>query len=181
MNVIPTDFQGLFVIEPNVFGDARGYFLETWNQQRYRETGIHADFVQDNISFSRKGILRGLHYQIPPQGKLVSVIEGRVQDVVVDLRRGSGMFGKWFSVELDGQSKRQLFVPAGFAHGFAVLSETALFHYKCTELYHPEGEVTLLWNDPALGISWDVESPILSAKDEAGTPLKDLPSSKLFD
>ena len=181
MNVISTDFEGLFVIEPKVFGDARGYFLETWNQQRYREIGIHADFVQDNISFSRKGILRGLHYQIPPQGKLVSVIEGRVQDVVVDLRSSSKMFGKWFSVELDGQSKRQLFVPAGFAHGFAVLSETALFHYKCTELYHPEGEVTLQWNDPALGISWDVESPLLSAKDKAGIPLKELPDSKLFD
>ena len=181
MNVIPTDFEGLFVIEPKVFGDARGYFLETWNQQRYREIGIHADFVQDNISFSRKGILRGLHYQIPPQGKLVSVIEGRVQDVVVDLRRSSKMFGKWFSVELDGQSKRQLFVPAGFANGFAVLCETALFHYKCTELYHPEGEVTLQWNDPALGISWNVESPLLSAKDKAGIPLKDLPDSKLFD
>lgn len=180
MKVIKTDFEGLLVIEPQIFGDERGYFLETWNQSRYLEAGIQLPFVQDNISFSHQGTLRGLHYQILPQGKLVSALDGHILDVVVDLRRSSKQFGKHFSIELDGQNKRQLFVPPGFAHGFAVLSPTALFHYKCTELYHPEGEMTLLWNDPQLGIHWQLDSPILSAKDKKGTLLKDIPAAKLF-
>ncbi len=174
MKIISTDFVGLCVVEPQVFGDQRGHFLETWNQGRYEAAGLPDRFVQDNISFSRRGTLRGLHFQVPPQGKLVSVLEGRVLDVVVDLRKSSPTFGKHFSIELDGESKRQLFVPAGFAHGFSVMSETALFHYKCTELYNPQGEGTLLWNDPALGIDWKNPSPILSEKDKRGVPLKDL-------
>jgi len=180
MNIIETGFEGLLIIEPKVFGDKRGYFVETWNRDRYLQAGIPFDFVQDNLSLSQQGTLRGLHYQIPPQGKLISVLEGCVQDVVVDLRRNQSTFGKWFSLELDGESKRQLFVPPGFAHGFAVLSPSALFHYKCTELYQPKGEVTLLWNDPDIGAEWKVDSPLLSEKDKAGLRLKMLPSEKLF-
>ena len=180
MNIIETGFEGLLIIEPKVFGDKRGYFDETWNRKRYLQAGIPFDFVQDNLSLSRQGTLRGLHYQIPPQGKLISVLEGRVQDVVVDLRRNRSTFGKWFSLELDGESKRQLFIPPGFAHGFAVLSPSALFHYKCTELYQPNGEVTLLWNDPDIGVEWKVESPLLSEKDRVGLRFKTLPEEKLF-
>jgi len=180
MNIIETGFEGLLIIEPKVFGDKRGYFVETWNRERYHQAGIPVDFVQDNLSLSRQGTLRGLHYQIPPQGKLISVLEGRVQDVVVDLRRNRSTFGKWFSLELDGESKRQLFIPPGFAHGFAVLSPSALFHYKCTELYQPDGEVTLLWNDPDIGVEWKVESPLLSEKDRVGLRFKTLPEEKLF-
>ncbi len=180
MNIIETGFEGLLIIEPKVFGDKRGYFVETWNRKRYLQAGIPFDFVQDNLSLSRQGTLRGLHYQIPPQGKLISVLEGRVQDVVVDLRRNRSTFGKWFSLELDGESKRQLFIPPGFAHGFAVLSPSALFHYKCTELYQPNGEVTLLWNDPDIGVEWKVESPLLSEKDRVGLRFKTLPEEKLF-
>ncbi|NCC61378.1 MAG: dTDP-4-dehydrorhamnose 3,5-epimerase [Verrucomicrobiae bacterium] len=180
MNIIETGFEGLLIIEPKVFGDKRGYFVETWNRERYLQAGIPFDFVQDNLSLSRQGTLRGLHYQIPPQGKLISVLEGCVQDVVVDLRRNQSTFGKWFSLDLDGESKRQLFVPPGFAHGFAVLSPSALFHYKCTELYQPKGEVTLLWNDPDIGVEWKVDSPLLSEKDKAGLRFKMLPSEKLF-
>ncbi|HQC43525.1 MAG TPA: dTDP-4-dehydrorhamnose 3,5-epimerase [Verrucomicrobiota bacterium] len=180
MNIIETGFEGLLIIEPKVFGDKRGYFVETWNRERYHQAGIPVDFVQDNLSLSRQGTLRGLHYQIPPQGKLISVLEGRVQDVVVDLRRNRSTFGKWFSLELDGESKRQLFIPPGFAHGFAVLSPSALFHYKCTELYQPNGEVTLLWNDPDIGVEWKVESPLLSEKDRVGLRFKTLPEEKLF-
>lgn len=180
MNVIQTDFEGLLILEPQVFGDRRGYFVETWNQKRYLQAGIPFNFVQDNVSLSRQGTLRGLHYQIPPQGKLVSVLEGRVLDVVVDLRQSQPTYGKWFSAELDGESKRQLFVPPGFAHGFSVLSTEALFYYKCTESYHPEGEMTLLWNDPQLNIDWKVDSPLLSDKDLRGVPLKNIPLDKLF-
>ena len=180
MNVMQSEFEGLLILEPKLFSDARGFFLESWNQKRYREAGIPYDFVQDNFSLSRQGTLRGLHYQIPPQGKLVSVLEGRVQDVVVDLRRRQSTFGKWFTIELDGESKRQLFVPPGFAHGFAVLSPSALFHYKCTELYTPAGEMTLLWNDADIDIDWMVSSPVLSEKDKVGTPFKMLPEEKLF-
>lgn len=180
MNIIETGFEGLLILEPKIFGDKRGYFVETWNRERYRQAGIPFDFVQDNLSLSRQGTLRGLHYQTPPQGKLISVLEGCMQDVVVDLRRNRSTFGKWFSLELDGESKRQLFVPPGFAHGFAVLSPSALFHYKCTELYHPKGEVTLLWNDPDIGAEWKVDSPLLSEKDKAGLRFKMLPEEKLF-
>ncbi|MEJ5239504.1 MAG: dTDP-4-dehydrorhamnose 3,5-epimerase, partial [Limisphaera sp.] len=168
-------------IEPRVYGDARGYFLETWNERRYREAGIPGPFVQDNLSFSRRGAVRGLHFQNPSaQAKLVYVLEGEVFDVAVDLRRRSPTFGRWFGVRLSAENKRQLYIPVGFAHGFAVLSETALFAYKCTEFYAPEHEVTLLWNDPDLGIPWPVDQPVLSDKDQRGRRLRDLPPEKLF-
>lgn len=173
MQISRTDLPGVLVVEPKVFGDARGYFLETYQRERYVAAGIDAAFVQDNLSRSRKGTLRGLHYQIEhPQGKLVSVIEGEVFDVAVDLRRKSPTFGKWAGATLSGDNHRQLWIPPGFAHGFCVLSETATFFYKCTDYYHPEHERTLLWNDPAVGVEWplDVE-PILSGKDARGLPL----------
>ncbi len=181
MNVLPCRLDGLLLIEPRVFGDSRGYFLETWNAQRYRDHGIQEDFVQDNLSFSCRGILRGLHFQNPnPQGKLVQVLEGEVFDVAVDLRRSSPGFGKWEGVILSSVNKRQLYVPPGFAHGFAVVSETALFHYKCTRLYSPRDEKTLLWNDPDIGVEWPLSEPVLSDKDRAGVRLKDLPSGSIY-
>src|SRR5512145_341043 len=152
MNVITCDIPGLLLIEPKVFGDARGFFLETWNQKRYEDAGVSGRFVQDNISFSRRGILRGLHFQNPrAQGKLLQVLQGEVFDVAVDLRKGSPHFGRWHGVHLSAENKLQFFIPAGFAHGFAVVSETALFHYKCTEFYSPSDEVVLRWDDPAIG------------------------------
>jgi dTDP-4-dehydrorhamnose 3,5-epimerase len=173
---------GLVVIEPRVFGDARGFFFESWNACRYREAGVVADFVQDNLSFSRHGILRGLHFQNPnPQGKLVQVLSGQVLDVAVDLRRSSPTFGQWESIELSAENRRQLWVPPGFAHGFAVLGESALFHYKCTACYSPADECTLLWNDPDLAIDWQVADPLLSDKDRKGVRLRDLPAERLFD
>jgi dTDP-4-dehydrorhamnose 3,5-epimerase len=162
-------------------GDPRGFFLETWNERKYRDAGLTANFVQDNLSFSRRGALRGLHFQNPaPQGKLVSVISGEVFDIAVDLRRSSPTFARWQGLTLSGDDKRQFFVPPGFAHGFVVLSETALFHYKCTEFYSPRDEMTLRWDDPALGISWPVSNPVLSEKDAKGLLLKDIPQEKLF-
>lgn len=181
MNVIPCEIPGLLIIEPKVFGDARGFFMETWNRQRYRDAGLAGDFVQDNVSLSRRGILRGLHFQNPGgQGKLVSALQGEVFDVVVDLRRRSPTFGRWYGLTLSAENHRQFFVPPGFAHGFAVLSETALFAYKCTELYAPQNEVTLAWNDPEIGIQWPLASPQLSAKDARGLPLRDIPPDRLF-
>jgi len=181
MNVIPCDLEGLLLIEPRVFGDARGFFMETWNERRYREAGIPGPFVQDNLSFSRRGAVRGLHFQNPAaQGKLVYVLQGEVFDVAVDLRRSSPTFGRWYGVRLSAENKRQLYIPPGFAHGFAVVSETALFAYKCTEFYAPEHETTLLWNDPDLGIPWPVEEPVLSDKDRQGLRLRELPPEKLF-
>src|SRR5258708_8207767 len=141
MNIIHCELEGLLLFEPKAFGDSRGFFMETWNQRRYREAGLNADFVQDNISVSRRGALRGLHCQHPlPQGKLVSVLQGAVFDVAVDLRRSSPSFGKWHGVELSIENKRQFFIPPGFAHGFVVLSDTAMFHYKCTDFYSPKDE-----------------------------------------
>ncbi len=181
MNVIRCRLAGLLVIEPKVFGDARGFFLETWNQRRYRQAGLDADFVQDNLSFSRRGILRGLHCQNPnPQGKLVSVLQGAVYDVAVDLRQNSPTFGQWEATELSEENKRQFFIPPGFAHGFLVLSETALFHYKCTEFYSPKDELTVQWNDPDIGIKWPIKEPILSEKDARGLRLRDIPQERLF-
>lgn len=181
MNVTRCDIAGLLVIEPKVFGDARGYFLETWNEQRYREAGLDARFVQDNMSLSRRGILRGLHFQNPgAQGKLVSVIEGEVFDVAVDLRRSSPTFGRWHGLTLSGETKRQFFIPPGFAHGFAVMSDTALFHYKCTALYSIKDELTLVWDDPEIGIEWPLKDPVLSEKDKKGLRLRDLPGERLF-
>jgi dTDP-4-dehydrorhamnose 3,5-epimerase len=182
MNVITCDSPGLITIEPKVFGDARGFFMESWNQQRYREAGLDWNFVQDNLSFSRRGILRGLHFQNPKgQGKLVYVLQGEVFDVAVDIRKNSPTFGRWHGLILSAENKKQFFVPAGFAHGFAVLSETALFAYKCTELYTPQHEVSILWNDPDIGVKWPLEAPSLSEKDVRGVRLKDVPRDRLFD
>ncbi len=182
MTVTPCDLPGLFIIQPRVLGDARGFFLESWHERRYAEAGLRASFVQDNFSFSRRGILRGLHFQNPAaQGKLVSVLQGEVFDVAVDLRRRSPTFARWHGLRLSSQEPRQFYIPPGFAHGFAVLSETALFHYKCTEFYSPENERALRWNDPALGIAWPLDSPFLSARDAAAPLLRDLPAEHLFD
>ncbi len=181
MKVLTCDIAGLLVIEPNVHGDARGFFLETWNRRRYREAGLDTDFVQDNVSFSRRGILRGLHFQNPnPQGKLLQVLQGEVFDVAVDLRRSSATFGKWHGVVLSAENKRQFYLPPGFAHGFAVLSQTALFHYKCTEFYSPPDELTIRWDDPDVGIKWPLKEPLLSAKDAKGLRLRDVPRERLF-
>ncbi len=181
MDVQTTDIPGAFIIKPNVFGDDRGFFVETWNQSRYRDAGIDAEFVQDNLSCSQRGVLRGLHFQNPkPQGKLVQVLQGSVFDVAVDIRRGSPAFGRWVAVELTGDNKHQFYVPPGCAHGFCVLSETALFAYKCTDLYHPEGDGGIAWDDPDIGIDWPLGSPTLSAKDQVAPRLKDLDPSRLL-
>lgn len=169
MNVIKTDIPDVLIIEPKVFGDDRGYFFESWNKARFEEYGINADFVQDNESKSRFGVVRGLHYQAPPytQAKLVRVIYGSVLDVALDIRKDSPTFGKHVAVELSAENKRQLFVPRGFAHGFAVLSEEVVFAYKCDNSYMPSHERGIAFDDPALGIDWQVkpEKFILSAKD----------------
>jgi dTDP-4-dehydrorhamnose 3,5-epimerase len=181
MNVSRSKLPGLILIEPKVFGDARGFFMETWNLRKYQEAGIDATFVQDNISVSRRGALRGLHFQNPnPQGKLVSVLQGEVLDVVVDIRVHSSTFGQYEAVNLSSENKRQFYIPPGFAHGFAVLSETAMFHYKCTEFYSPKDEMTLRWNDPAVGIQWPVAEPVVSEKDARGLLLREIPREKLF-
>lgn len=181
MNIVRCELTGLLIIEPKVFGDARGFFLETWNQRRYREAGIERDFVQDNISVSRRGILRGLHFQNPAvQGKLVSVLQGEVFDVAVDIRHSSSTFRHWHGLSLSADNKRQFFIPPGFAHGFQVLSETAMFHYKCTDFYSPEDEHAILWNDPAIGIQWPISDPVLSEKDAKALRLKDIPPEQLF-
>jgi dTDP-4-dehydrorhamnose 3,5-epimerase len=181
MKVTTCDLQGLLIIEPDVFGDNRGYFMESWNRQRYREAGIDLDFVQDNFSLSRRATLRGLHFQNPvAQGKLVSVLQGEVFDVGVDIRRSSPTFGRWFGMTLSAENKRQFFLPPGFAHGFLVLSDMALFHYKCTDYYSPKDEQGFRWDDPEVGIKWPVENPILSKRDAAAPYLKAIPPEKLF-
>jgi len=181
MKVHKTEFEGLIYIEPKIYGDKRGWFYELWNKERYAEIGIKEDFVQDNISFSCKGVLRGLHYQKPyTQGKLVSVLEGEVWDVVVDLRRSSSTFGKWQGFTLTGEKKEQLFSPKGFAHGFCVISETALFHYKCTDKYSSESEHGIIWNDKTLNIPWPVKDPIISEKDKTYPGFIDLMDDVLF-
>jgi dTDP-4-dehydrorhamnose 3,5-epimerase len=175
MEVIRTRIPDVLILEPRVHGDARGFFLESWNAQTFHGvTGLDVNFVQDNHSRSSKGVLRGLHYQIRhPQGKLVRVSHGAVFDVAVDLRRSSPTFGQWVGVELSGENFRQLWVPPGFAHGFLVLSETADFLYKTTDYYAPEQERSLLWNDPAVGVEWPLAGiePRLAAKDAAGQVL----------
>ncbi len=181
MNILKCELAGLLIIEPKVFGDARGFFLESWNRQRYREAGLDLDFVQDNVSLSRRGTLRGLHFQNPKaQGKLLQVLLGEVFDVAVDLRRSSPTFGRWHALTLSGENKRQFYVPPGFAHGFYVVSETALFQYKCTELYSPKDELTLKWDDPEIGIVWPDPQPLLSEKDKKGLPLRQMPAERLF-
>lgn len=180
MKVEKTALPGVLLIKPKVFGDSRGFFVETWNRARYAEQGLDVDFVQDNLSFSKRGILRGLHFQNPHgQGKLVQVLEGEVFDVAVDIRKGSPTFGQWLGVNLSSENRHQFYVPPGFAHGFCVLSETALFSYKCTDLYHPEHECSILWNDPDLKIDWPICDPQLSEKDQSGRRLKELPETVL--
>ena len=180
MKVIETKLSGLILLEPEVYEDPRGFFLETWQRTRYEEAGIPASFVQDNVSLSPKGVLRGLHFQHPhAQGKLVQVLSGEVFDVAVDIRVGSATFGQWIGEVLSGQNHKQMYIPPGFAHGYCVTGETALFSYKCTELYHPETEHGILWNDPDVGIAWPVEGPLLSSKDAGYSRLKDLPPEAL--
>ena len=170
MRVIDTELPGCKVIEPRVFADDRGFFYESWNQARLAEVGIEARFVQGNVSASSRGVLRGLHYQWPnPQAKLVSVLEGEVYDVAVDIRRGSPHFGRWVAVLLTAANKRHFWIPAGFAHGFAVVSERAVFTYQCTTAYDAAADAGVRWNDAALAIDWPLAEPILSDKD-AKTP-----------
>lgn len=181
MKVIPTAIPGVLILEPKVFGDERGFFMESFNQKTFDEAvGRHVEFVQDNHSRSTKGVLRGLHYQLPPhaQGKLERVVSGSVFDVAVDVRRSSPTFGKWVGVELSGENHRQLWLPEGMAHGFLVLSESADFLYKTTDYYAPSAECCIRWNDPDIGIDWPHTSPLLSAKDAQGLPLS---AAALFD
>jgi len=172
MKVTPLGIPEVLLIEPKVFGDVRGYFLETYHTERYAAAGIPGPFVQDNMSRSCRGTLRGLHMQNPrPQGKLVQVVDGEVFDVAVDVRVGSPSFGQWVSAILSARDHRQLYIPPGFAHGFCVLSDHALFAYKCTDLYCPEYERGVAWNDPDLAIPWPVENPLVSDKDKKHLPL----------
>jgi dTDP-4-dehydrorhamnose 3,5-epimerase len=176
MKVIQTELPGVLLLEPKVFGDARGFFFEAYHAGRYAEAGIPATFVQDNVSRSVRGTLRGLHFQEPhAQGKLVQVLAGAVYDVAVDVRRGSPHFGRWVAYELSADNKRQLWIPPGFAHGFCVVSESADFSYKCTDFYAPPCERGVLWNDPDLAIPWPVQTPLLSAKDAQAPRLADAP------
>ncbi len=180
MKVLNTEIPGVLLFEPPVFRDARGYFSETWNRVRYAEAGLDVDFFQDNVSYSVKGVLRGLHLQEPhPQGKLVHALEGEIFDVAVDVRVGSPTFLRWVGASLSSDNRRQIYVPPGFAHGFAVLSDTALVVYKCTEIYRPQSEMSLLWNDPKLAIDWPVTDPIISPKDLAAPTLDDVPVERL--
>lgn len=182
MRIEQTPLQDVLLIQPKVFGDERGFFIESWNANTFREAGLDLDFVQDNHSRSAKGILRGLHYQTQQtQGKLVRVVAGSVFDVAVDLRRSSPSFGQWFGAELSDTNYSMLWVPPGFAHGFYVLSDYADFQYKCTAFYHPQSEISLAWNDPSVGIEWPLakgEAPQLSDKDAQGMAWQDIP---LFD
>ncbi len=169
MDIIRTDIEGLLIIEPKTFSDERGFFIETYNAKRYEEAGIPAAFVQDNLSVSKKGVLRGLHFQSPPyaQGKLVQVLRGRVFDVAVDLRGGSSSFGKYVSVELSAENHRQFWIPAGFAHGFLALEDDTMFQYKCTNVYAPDHDGGVRYDDPAIGIAWPKGTYIVSEKDKA--------------
>ena len=177
IKVTPCDIEGLYVIEPTVFKDERGYFVETYNQNDMKEAGLDMVFVQDNQSMSTRGVLRGLHFQKQfPQGKLVRVVRGKVFDVAVDLRSDSKTYGKWFGVELSAENMKQFYIPEGFAHGFLVLSDEAEFCYKCTDFYHPGDEGGLAWNDPEIGVEWPLEEGvdlIISEKDQKWKGLKD--------
>lgn len=174
MEVVALPLAGLRLVKPRVFSDARGFLLEIYQGRRYREAGLPAQFVQDNHSRSARGVLRGLHYQLPnPQGKLVACLSGEIFDVAVDLRRSSPTFGRWHGVQLSGENHWQLYVPDGFAHGFCVLSDTAHVLYKCTDYYSPGNEHTLIWNDPTVGVDWPVREPVLSEKDAQGKRLSE--------
>ncbi|MEJ2508849.1 MAG: dTDP-4-dehydrorhamnose 3,5-epimerase [Gammaproteobacteria bacterium] len=180
MRVTPTRLPEVLLIEPEVHGDARGFFLEVWQRERYRAAGVEHDFVQDNVSFSARGVLRGLHFQNPhAQGKLVYVLQGEVYDVAVDIRQGSPRFGQWVGMLLSGEGKQQLYIPPGFAHGFCVTSETALFAYKCTDVYSPADEGVVAWDDPAIGIDWPIADPSLSSRDASAPRLAGLAAGRL--
>ena len=180
MKVIETALPDVLILEPQVFGDARGFFYESYNKGKWQQAGIEADFIQTNVSRSAKGVLRGLHYQWPnPQGKLVSVLDGDVYDVAVDIRRGSPTFGQWTAVVLSAENKRHFWIPEGYAHGFVTLSETALFNYVCTDTYDREADAGVRWNDAALAIDWPVASPLLSDKDARLPFLADVAPDRL--
>lgn len=180
MKIIETRLPGAVVVEPTVFGDARGFFMETWNAERFGVHGLPTRFVQSNVSSSTKGVLRGLHYQWPrPQGKLVSVLQGEVLDVAVDIRRGSPTFGQWEGAILSEANRRQFWIPEGFAHGFVVLSNTVLFSYLCTDVYVKEADAGVRWNDPTIGVDWSVDTPLLSDKDTNAPLLADIPEDRL--
>lgn len=182
MKIIKTPIPDLLIVEPDVFNDQRGYFFEVYNQERYFNNNMNMKFVQDNESKSGKNVLRGLHFQKPPfaQGKLVRVIQGKVLDVAVDIRKGSPTYGKYHSVELDTESKRMFYIPEGFAHGFLTLEENTIFAYKCTNYYNKESEGSLLWCDEEIGIDWNVENPILSDKDKISPLFKDFISPFIY-
>ncbi|HEY9228058.1 MAG TPA: dTDP-4-dehydrorhamnose 3,5-epimerase [Gemmatimonadaceae bacterium] len=180
MKQTSTDLPGVLLLEPRVFGDDRGYFFESFNRNVFADAGLTVEFVQDNISKSVGGVIRGLHLQNPnSQGKLITVLDGSVVDVAVDVRVGSPTFGRWVSFELSSANKRHVYIPPGMAHGFAVTSDSAIFSYKCTTYYAPEHELTIRWDDPDLAITWPVSSPVLSAKDRAGALLADCPPDRL--
>ena len=180
MKVQRTELDEVLIIEPDAFPDKRGFFMETYHQEKYERLGIRTRFVQDNLSYSVSGTLRGLHYQYPRgQAKLVQAIQGEIFDVVVDIRQGSPSFGRWAGLRLSGENKRQVFVPEGFAHGFCVISETALVCYKCSDLYDSKSEGGILWCDSGIGIQWPVSDPLLSDKDGASPLLKNVPKKRL--
>ena len=180
MKVVETDLPGCVVVEPKVFGDARGAFWETWNRPRFAAAGLDFEVTQANVSVSERGVLRGLHYQWPkPQGKLVSVLEGEVWDVAVDIRAGSPTFGRWTAVVLSAENKRHFWIPEGFAHGFVVLSERALFTYLCTETYDRAADAAIRWDDARLAVDWPVRDPLVSDKDAAAPFLDDVPAGRL--
>ncbi|MBI9075195.1 MAG: dTDP-4-dehydrorhamnose 3,5-epimerase [Desulfatibacillum sp.] len=180
MKILETSLPGVLILEPRAHDDNRGFFMETYHAQRYASHGLDWNFVQDNLSWSRERVLRGLHYQINnPQAKLVQAVQGAVYDVAVDVRRDSPTFGQWTAAILDEENHRQMFVPGGFAHGFCVLSKEARVYYKCDALYTPGDEGNLLWSDPDLAIDWPISDPILSEKDQSNPCLKDIPPGKL--
>jgi dTDP-4-dehydrorhamnose 3,5-epimerase len=181
VEVVETRIPGVLILKPRVFGDPRGWFMETWQSERYAEHGLPERFVQDNQAYSERGVLRGLHIQNPyGQGKLVQVVKGAVFDVAVDVRRGSPWFGQWVGVELTETNHHQFYVPVGFAHGYLVLSENAIFSYKCTDFYHPETQFSVRWDDPGIAIEWPGDvTPILAEKDQFAPYLSDIPLEQL--
>jgi dTDP-4-dehydrorhamnose 3,5-epimerase len=180
MEVVETPLAGVLLVRPRVFRDARGTFMESWRRDRYEAAGIPGTFVQDNVAMSKRHVLRGLHYQWPsPQGKLVMALEGEVFDVAVDLRKGSRSFGRWYGHRLTAEDGTQLWIPEGFAHGYVVLSDRAIFAYKCTRAYDPSGDRAVRWDDPAIGIEWPVAEPVLSQKDSAAPLLAGLGADEL--
>jgi dTDP-4-dehydrorhamnose 3,5-epimerase len=175
LKVLSNTLNGVLLLKPDVFEDGRGFFMETYQKNRYQELGITSDFVQDNLSYSTKWTLRGLHFQTPnPQSKLVQVIQGEIYDVAVDIRHDSPTFGQWTINILSGVNKHQLFIPEGFAHGFCVLSESAILHYKCSDFYAPKNEKGIIWSDPDLSIDWPIRTPVISKKDQSYPALKEL-------